>query len=208
MDALKETALSLKEGLATFNNRLENARDRIEGAARLHHLLGLNLKEDDDAQQEMQKLADKIGDPGLVEKCRDNASKNMSFKATVTSTPKASIDQIDHQLLGNNHSQTTIAENDSKENTHCECWRNVAEVNSNKMARSLTGELAATSNKSKHYRCGLRMASDDEEDDEEDQSKMADSGLGYCDQCERNEKMTRSCSCQSFDEPTNASSKR
>uniref|UniRef100_A0A336K1P8 CSON003678 protein n=1 Tax=Culicoides sonorensis TaxID=179676 RepID=A0A336K1P8_CULSO len=42
------------------------------------------------------------------------------------------------------------------------------------------------------------------EEDEEDHSKMADSGLGSCDRCEGNEKLTRTCSCQSLDDPNNA----
>lgn len=46
------------------------------------------------------------------------------------------------------------------------------------------------------------------EEDEEDHSKMADSGLGGCDRCEGNEKMTRACSCQSFDDATNTCGKR
>lgn len=45
-------------------------------------------------------------------------------------------------------------------------------------------------------------------DDDEDHSKMADSGLGGCDRCEGNEKLIRSCSCQSLDEPTTICSKR
>lgn len=39
-------------------------------------------------------------------------------------------------------------------------------------------------------------------DEDEDHSKMADSGLGGCDRCEMDDKLIRTCSCQSFDEPT------
>ncbi|XP_031619559.1 uncharacterized protein LOC116338443 isoform X2 [Contarinia nasturtii] len=42
-------------------------------------------------------------------------------------------------------------------------------------------------------------------DEDEDHSKIADSGLGGCDRCEMNDKLIRTCSCQSFDEPTSKS---
>lgn len=49
---------------------------------------------------------------------------------------------------------------------------------------------------------------DNSQDDDEDHSKMADSGLGGCDRCEGNDKLVRTCSCQSFYEPANACNKR
>lgn len=210
VDMLKRTSTALAELLATFSSRLEKSRDRIEGAARLHHLLGMNLKKDDDLQQEMQKLADKINEPGLVEKCKENAKKIAPLKLPATSTPKASADQHDHQHLV----ERDLADMDSKHQSHCECWRKVADApmaKSNKLTRSLTAELTVVAMKANQFRDEMRAVSDDENDDEEeDHSKLADSGLGYCEQCEGNvgEKLTRSCSCQSFDEPTNASSKR
>lgn len=78
-NALQESSKNLNENLATFNDRLETTRERIEGATRLHHLLNLHLKEDD-VQNEMQRLAEKIGVAGLVERCKEN--KNLK-----TSTP-------------------------------------------------------------------------------------------------------------------------
>lgn len=204
----------MKDSLSAFSNRLENARDRIEGASRLHHLLGLDLKEDDDIQQEMQNLADKIGDAGLVEKCKENASKNAHLNAVATSTPNATSGNAQLRYSNDQPSDPSpVITTNTKDDTisQCECWRNPVEdveLRSNtthKLARSLINELAAAEVKSKQFRT---ESEDDDDDEEEDHSKMADSGLGYCERCEGNEKLTRSCSCQSFDEPTNASSKR
>lgn len=212
IDMLKQAAIGLGDLLANFSIRLEIARDRIEGAARLHQLLSLNIKADDDVQQEMQKLAEKINDPGLVEKCKENARKNnVPTKTPTTSTPKAADEQNHHHHHLVDHRETSDI--DSKNQNHCECWRKVADApmtKSNKIVRSLTEELTVAAIKANQFRNKMRPTSDDEndDDDEEEHSKLADSGLGYCDQCESNEKMVRSCSCQSFDEPTNASSKR
>lgn len=57
------------------------------------------------------------------------------------------------------------------------------------------------------------IVEDDEEDDvdeeeEEGQSKIADSGLGGCQRCEANPKLSRVCSCQSLTETTNLYDKR
>lgn len=76
---------------------METTRERIEGAARLHHLLSLHLKEDD-VQNEMQRLAEKIGVAGLVERCKEN--KNLK-----TSTP---------------HRQKHAAADEA----FCRCWPN------------------------------------------------------------------------------------
>lgn len=78
-NALQDSSKNLNDNLTAFSERLETIRERIEGAARLHHLLNLHLKEDD-VQNEMQRLAEKIGVAGLVERCKEN--KNVK-----TSTP-------------------------------------------------------------------------------------------------------------------------
>lgn len=97
-NALQDSSKSLSDNLSTFSERLENTRERIEGATRLHHLLNLHLKEDD-VQNEMQRLAEKIGVAGLVERCKEN--KNLK-----TSTPNRQK-----------------RPNASDEN-YCRCWSN------------------------------------------------------------------------------------
>ncbi|KAJ6634647.1 Puratrophin-1 [Pseudolycoriella hygida] len=76
-NGLQNSSKHLNENLAAFSERLETTRERIEGAARLHHLLNLHLKEDD-VQNEMQRLAEKIGVTGLVERCKENINVKTS----------------------------------------------------------------------------------------------------------------------------------
>lgn len=71
----------------------------------------------------------------------------------------------------------------------CNCWENNS--NSNKNSTILPPLLEEIQSK------------ENLEEDEEDHSKMADSGLGGCDRCEGNNKMTRACSCQSFEDAAN-----
>lgn len=214
IDALRSNASQLKEQLESFAERLENTRERIEGAARLHHLLGLHLKEDD-VQHEMQKLAEKIGVPGLVERCKENiaitkaASSSAISKISATSTPTTAT--TGHRQR---HSHSGPLVKDKAEHGHCDCWRNGSVSDrSTSLPRSLAGQVNAAvatvsvgANNSSITKHDRRVTSD--EDDEEEHSKMADSGLGYCNRCEGNEKLIRTCSCQSFEDPTNASSKR
>lgn len=69
----------------------------------------------------------------------------------------------------------------------CSCWSNETPYHINRESNSLmkTSEMVG--------------------DEDEDHSKIADSGLGGCDRCEMDDKLTRTCSCQSFDDPTSKS---
>ncbi|KAG4067433.1 hypothetical protein HA402_009670 [Bradysia odoriphaga] len=109
-NALQDSSKNLNENLASFSNRLETTRERIEGAARLHHLLSLHLKEDD-VQNEMQRLAEKIGAAGLVERCKEN--KNLK-----TSTPQRQ-----------KHTAT--------DETFCRCWPNEEGTNPVVLAQTM-----------------------------------------------------------------------
>lgn len=175
VDLLNETKSTLKQALQTYSDRLETIRERIEGAARLHHLLALDLKEKD-VQLEMQRLAEKIGDAGLIERCRQSSQKHGNELPFSTSTP-------------------------SKAGDACSCWRG---ENSN----GGDGGKTVVARERKRSVQLEPKAVDSSQDDDEDHSKMADSGLGGCDRCEGNDKLVRTCSCQSFDEPANACSKR
>ncbi|XP_058122091.1 uncharacterized protein LOC131294118 [Anopheles ziemanni] len=72
LESMRENLRMLKECADEFQERLERVRERIEGAARLHSLLGMQqLKLDEDIRTEMLKLAQKIEAPEpLVERCR------------------------------------------------------------------------------------------------------------------------------------------
>lgn len=175
VDLLAESRRTLKETLQAYTDRLETIRERIEGAARLHHLLALDLKEKD-VQLEMQRLAEKIGDAGLIERCRESSQKHGN-QLPVTSTP-------------------------SKGQDACACWRETQDNDNGKV------ETVILRNRRIRSMQLEQKVVDNGQDDDEDQSKMADSGLGGCDRCEGSEKLARTCSCQSLDEPANACDKR
>lgn len=169
VDSAKDLRTKLKQKRQKYAERLESLREKIEGAVQLHHLLGLDLKEKD-VQHEMQKLAEKIGAIGLIERCRDSDKRREMTKMQKPSTPTK-----EHQ-------------------NNCNCWRNDSHFESNNGQRD--GTAARTS------------SGEVSPDDDEDHSKMADSGLGSCDRCEGNDKLTRTCSCHSFDESATVCSKR
>lgn len=74
MEPLRECANTLEQALQTFSDRLERVRERIEGATRLHQLLGLQCNDNkkDEVLQEIQRLAIQIGQTNLVEKFNQN----------------------------------------------------------------------------------------------------------------------------------------
>ncbi|XP_055315330.1 uncharacterized protein LOC129575560 isoform X4 [Sitodiplosis mosellana] len=158
LESISELRTDLKTHLSQYSDRLETIRERVEGAVRLHHLLGLEFKEKD-VQLEMQRLAEKIGALSLIERYRSVTKNDNNPKIDKTSTP-------------------------FKETTdNCSCWPTDARFHNSRDAKSV--EMIG--------------------DEDEDHSKIADSGLGGCDRCEMNDKLVRTCSCQSFDEPTNKS---
>uniref|UniRef100_A0A1B0CXA3 Uncharacterized protein n=2 Tax=Lutzomyia longipalpis TaxID=7200 RepID=A0A1B0CXA3_LUTLO len=160
IENLRDSACNLKENLREFSEKLETTRERIEGAARLHHLLGLHIKEDD-VQQEMQKLAEKIGDHGLIERCRENAkAKDPIAVAQKPNTPSVQEDV---------------------------CW--LDQENPKQGVPLLAKEEDIPGED------GTNLEEEDEE-----HSKLADSGLSGCDRCENSDKLTRACSCQSFED--------
>jgi hypothetical protein len=72
LESLRIYGENLNAVLKCYSTRLESLREKIEGAARLHHLLALKLNEAD-VQMEMQKLAEKIGLSCLMQ---NNGSKS------------------------------------------------------------------------------------------------------------------------------------
>lgn len=78
---------NLNSVLKAYSCRLESLREKIEGAARLHHLLALKLNEAD-VQMEMQKLAEKIGLASLMSSHGSSSkqAKKVTGKMTITTT--------------------------------------------------------------------------------------------------------------------------
>lgn len=158
-EGVKTLRANLKENLLQYSNRLEVVRERIEGAVRLSHLLSLDLKEQE-VQLEMQKLAEKIGAHGLIERYRNipkvSAKEDIKREKTITMA------------------QDTV-------NNSCVFWRNES--------LRLEKHYAETEFIKNHN-------GDSNADDDEDSSKIADS---------LDSGLVRTCSCQSFDEPTSKS---
>lgn len=200
LDSMKDAGESLNMELKAYSIRLESLREKVEGAARLHHLLALKLNEDD-IQKEMQKLADKIGLSCLMQNIKANSlnqTKKVTGKMTITtttittSTPKKekekemTCDSFGDSLLISTTMLPSIEESPEKK---------------------LDNNVIKT-----------REEKDDEnvDDEEEEQSaievtssssiKLADdSGLGTFDEHQQrsfemkeNEKLLRACSCQSI----------
>lgn len=170
--------------LKAYSIRLEALREKIEGAARLHHLLALKLNEDD-IQKEMQKLAEKIGLSSLmqtIKSCSINQAKKAKGKMTITtttittSTPKKekemTCDSFGDSLLISTSILPSIEESPEKKLNN-----NVTKV------------------------CKAEEEEDDDKDnDEAETSKLIDSGLGTFDDSfeMKDEKLIRACSCQSI----------
>lgn len=172
LESLKTISDRLKDQLKEFGDRLEEIREKIEGASRLHHLLSLQLKEDD-VQLEMQRLAEKINVPGLIERCKEGQSK---------------------------HSNTTV-EKPIAASTPLKCKSEIPDECNTTETNELNGSVVNQLNEESKPK-------NTDEDDEEDHSKIADSGLGGCDRCEGNDKLIRTCSCQSFEDTNNVCNKR
>uniref|UniRef100_A0A182MFF3 DH domain-containing protein n=1 Tax=Anopheles culicifacies TaxID=139723 RepID=A0A182MFF3_9DIPT len=89
LEIMRDNLKLLKDCVDEFQERLERVRERIEGAARLHTLLGMQqLKLDDDIRTEMLKLAEKIEAPvRLIERCRRLVPTSLPTLAEQTADP-------------------------------------------------------------------------------------------------------------------------
>lgn len=201
-EPLRGAANSLQECLQDFGDRLEAARDRIESATRLHHLIRLQSR-DDDVLHEMQRLSEKIGKPELFQRFKLSAasvtmgaaqSRATALKMDVkrlfnANTPAQSKLHVNMLPLKKLNVQSADQFNDwmtavSAEERESVLPKQPFGVHSNR-------QVAVAGNED-----------EEEEEEEEEQSKMADSGLGGCDRCEGqdNPKLNRSCSCQSLED--------
>lgn len=185
IETLTESASNLKTALDCFAEKLEQARERIEGGTRLHHLLSIHER-DVQMQQELERLALQIGGSNLLEKCRQtNQAPVMRNKPTTLNlnfsqnSKKSIIYSSTPASKSNRASLRASSGVGSFEGQSCHCWRE-----------------------------DMDEMLDNQEDDEEEQSKIADSGVGGCERCEGNTKLTRVCSCQSLNEAENLYDKR
>ncbi|CAO1324103.1 unnamed protein product [Diamesa hyperborea] len=188
LESLQTSAKNLNAELKAYSNRLEVLRERIEGAARLHHLLALRLNEED-VQKEMQKLAEKIGLSSLIENFNNSLQLNASKKSG--SSHKTTI-----------ITTTMIASSTPNKDTikDCHCWPET-EIKVPQISTPLPPLIEEVVEKSPEKITKACQEEDIDCDDDEETSKLADSGLGTCDNCYEG-KLIRACSCHSVDDAT------
>lgn len=134
---IKDSQAELTNQLIRYSDRLEEIRERIEGAARLHHLLGSGFK-DRDTHIEMEKLARKIGAVNLIDRYANGSLKStcISAKGAVQST-----------LADGSRGDGSIRES-------CQYWPHTAQNFSNSFNKSNAGT----------HEQSIDRAADDEED--------------------------------------------
>lgn len=193
MDSLKESAIHLKDALDCFAEKLETARERIEGATRLHHLLHTNAR-DEGVQQEMERLVEYCGVKGLLEKIQDKDMLTGDGHKRKPETLNLNYNNNNNvQKLTNVSSQMVTSTPDTQKIRSMACHRSSSYG---------TGSYESPTTGCHCWRDSRNLDDDIEDDEEEGQSKIADSGVGECQHCEGNPKLTRMCSCQSLNEET------
>ncbi|XP_058058962.1 uncharacterized protein LOC131209832 [Anopheles bellator] len=100
LEVMRDNLKLLKDCCDEYQERLERVRERIEGAGRLHALLGMQqLKLDDDIRTEMLKLAEQIEAPKrLVERCRLHLTP---VPSTATGALEEMSESQSHELISN-----------------------------------------------------------------------------------------------------------
>ncbi|XP_043065127.1 uncharacterized protein LOC108086975 isoform X2 [Drosophila ficusphila] len=180
VSVLSESANNLKSALDQFAQKLELAHERFEAAARLLHLLTQHQRESA-AREELQRLAEQLGATSLLEKHWPAMRKSQSLPVASSTPAPAAGKRVSYRCSSASGSSFEGGPSSSS----CSCWRE---------SRNLEDmDQMDEAEEEQDHDC-------DGGDGEEHQSKIADSGVGVCDNCERNPKLARICSCQSLNE--------
>lgn len=173
LDTLKSAGENLNSVLKAYSVRLEALREKIEGAARLHHLLALKLNEDD-IQKEMQKLADKIGLSSLMQSIK--SKKATTGKMTITTT--------------------TITTSTPKKEREMMCDSSYGD------SLLIASSMLPSIEESPEKKLENNVTKVDDNDDSTSSKLVDDSGLGTLADVSFDEmkdgKLLRACSCQSI----------
>ncbi|XP_055536209.1 uncharacterized protein LOC129724944 isoform X2 [Wyeomyia smithii] len=185
LEIRKDTLQLLKDDIDQHQEQLERTRERLEETTRLHKLIE-SQSFDDVAQVELLKLAEKIDVPRLLEQCKKLvlASSNNGDTNTTSTSDNISLDL--------SLSDDTITATSTPE-------KGKFGQQTIPVSRCISALIGSNETRCKTDHGHIHQ----HEEDEEEQSKMADSGLGGCDRCEGNEKLERTCSCQSLNDPKN-----
>lgn len=180
MESLQSAGENLNSELKAYSIRLESLREKIEGAARLHHLLALRLNEDD-IQKEMQKLAEKIGLASLMQGLKSSGitqTKKVTGKMTITTTTiTTSTPKKERDVTCDSHGDSLLIS----------MLPSIEESPEKKLESNVTKASQDDDNES--------------EDDDVETSKLVDSGLEttFEDSFEmKGEKLLRAYSCQTI----------
>lgn len=184
LESLKFAGENLNSELKAYSVRLEALREKVEGAARLHHLLALKLNEDD-IQKEMQKLAEKIGLSCLMQSakaCNFNHAKKVTGKMTITTTTiTTSTPKKEKEMTCDSHGDSLL------------------------ISTSILPAIEESPEKKLNAACrGAEEAeeetADNDDEDDVDASKLVDSGVETFDESYEMKagELLRACSCQSI----------
>ncbi|XP_011180766.2 uncharacterized protein LOC105211141 isoform X1 [Zeugodacus cucurbitae] len=231
IEPLRESAINLKSALDCFAEKLELARERIEAATRLQQLLLMHNHEPH-LQPEMQRLAELSGATQLLEKFRQEQRENgnnepASAQTEIAETPNNNKNNKPNSLnlTLNYRSNSSTTSSLTKQQQLQQQLQHVAVITStplprmNRLSHRSSSGIGSFDGQTCHcWRESRNMEDMDEmldadgeelemEDGEEEQSKIADSGVGGCERCDGNPKLTRICSCQSLNEAANLYSK-
>lgn len=217
LESLRDYGENLNEILKAYSVRLENLREKIEGAARLHHLMALKLNEAD-VQMEMQKLAEKIGLSSLMH----NHTKSLSSTATAVGANNGNNNQLSSamkKVTGKmTITTTTITTSTPKKETTTVCDHQQALcLDSHAIIPFILPAIEESPEKKLECNSTIAKACQEEDiDDIDDEIEttttmtttsktIGDSGLGatllYDDmngEKEEEDKLLRACSCQSI----------
>ncbi|XP_050334739.1 uncharacterized protein LOC126762212 isoform X2 [Bactrocera neohumeralis] len=230
IEPLRESAVNLKSALDCFAEKLELARERIEAATRLYQLL-LTHQLEAHLLQEAQRLAEISGATQLLKKFRQEQRENSNNEPTTDQTELAETTNNNKNNKPNslnltlNYRSNSVTSSLTKQQQLQQQLQHVAVITSTPLPRmnrlshrSSSGIGSFDGQTCQCWRESRNMEDMDEmldadgeelemEDGEEEQSKVADSGVGGCERCEGNLKLTRVCSCQSLNEAVNLYSK-
>lgn len=180
LDSMKRAGDHLNSELKAYSVCLESLREKIEGAARLHHLMALKLDEDD-IKDEMQKLAEKIGLSFLMQGYNaGRQAKKATAKMTITTTTiTTSAPKKEREMTFDSHGDSLLI--------------------STSILPSIeeSPEKKLENNATKAY---IEEDEDEEEKETADNVKTTDSGVETFDESfeMKDEKLLRSCSFQSI----------
>ncbi|XP_032309629.1 uncharacterized protein LOC6493522 isoform X2 [Drosophila ananassae] len=178
VSVLSESANNLKAALDQFGHKLELAHERFESVGHLLHLLTQHQRESA-GREELQRLAEQLGATALLEKHWPAMRKSHSLPAASSTPATSSGKRVSYRCS----SGSSGSFEGGPSGGSCSCWRE---------SRNLE-DMDEPEEEEEEQDC-------DGGDGEEQQSKIADSGVGVCDNCERNPKLARICSCQSLNE--------